>query len=177
MYLFSTLGVLTFFILERVVDKHQNKTQRQLCKRLAGPFIPFSWSCLVWKRVSLWMWSLGGSQQPFSCVLGHFRHGDEESNNWTTSQVILEQASSWPVWEGSLCKTRQYILATASLAMPEIIAPVLPLELQNYLDILFLLLIMPFQLKATLLDLLLCSYWHCTNVEEALYQYLKGRGL
>ena len=24
-----------------------NKTQRQLCKRLAGPFIPFSWSCLV----------------------------------------------------------------------------------------------------------------------------------
>ena len=28
-----------------------NKTQRQLCKRLAGPFIPFSWS----ERVSLWM--------------------------------------------------------------------------------------------------------------------------
>ena len=45
-----------------------NKTQRQLCKRLAGPIIPLYWSCLVWKRVSLWMWSLGGRQQPFSCV-------------------------------------------------------------------------------------------------------------
>ena len=58
----------------------ENKTQRQLCKRLAGPFIPFSWSCLVWKRVSLWLWSLGGSQQPFSSVLGHFRHGDDQMN-------------------------------------------------------------------------------------------------
>ena len=57
-----------------------NKTQRQLCKRLAGPFIPFSWSCLVWKRVLLWIWSLAGSQQPFFCVLGHFCHGDEQTN-------------------------------------------------------------------------------------------------
>ena len=56
-----------------------NKTQRQLCKRLAGPLIPFSWSCLVWKRVSLWLWSLGGSQQPFSSVLGHFWNGDERT--------------------------------------------------------------------------------------------------
>ena len=61
-----------------------NKTQRQLCKRLAGPFIPFSWSCLVWKRVLLWIWSLGGSQQPFFCVLGHFRHGDKQTNNQPT---------------------------------------------------------------------------------------------
>ena len=38
------------------------------------------WSYLVWKRVSLWMWSLGGSQQPFSCVLGHFRHGVKRTN-------------------------------------------------------------------------------------------------
>ena len=42
-----------------------NKTQCQLCKRLAGPFIPLSWSFLVWKRVSLWMWSLGGSSNHF----------------------------------------------------------------------------------------------------------------
>ena len=61
-----------------------NKTQRQLCKRLGEPLIPFSWSCLVWKRVSLWMWSLGGSQQPFSCVLGHFQHGDKQTNERTT---------------------------------------------------------------------------------------------
>ena len=56
------------------------KTQCQLCKRLAGPFIPLSWSCLVWKRILLWMWSLGGRQQPFSCVLGHFRQGDKQTN-------------------------------------------------------------------------------------------------
>ena len=79
-------------------DGKKNKTQRQLCKRLAGPFIPFSWSCLVWKRVLLWIWSLGGSQQPFFCVLGHFRHGHEQTNN----RVILVQACPWPVWEGSL---------------------------------------------------------------------------
>ena len=59
---------------------------------------PFSWSCLVWKRVSLWTWSRGGSQQPFSWVLGHFWRGDKRPNNW----VILEQAYPWPVWEGSL---------------------------------------------------------------------------
>ena len=59
----------------------RNKTQCQLCKRLAGPFIPFSWSCLLWKRVSLWSWSLGGSQQLFSFVLGHLT-----SNKKTTKQ-------------------------------------------------------------------------------------------
>ena len=80
----------------------RNKTQRQLCKRLAGPFIPFSWSCLVWKRVLLWIWSLGGSQQPFFCVFGHFQHGDEQTNKRTNNRVILVQACPWPVWEGSL---------------------------------------------------------------------------
>ena len=83
-----------------------NKTQCQLCKRLAGPFIPLSWSCLVWKRILLWLWSIGGRQQPFSCVLGHFRHGHEQTNNG----VNLVQACSWPVWEGSLL---QYLKAKA----------------------------------------------------------------
>ena len=50
---------------------------------------------VVW--VSLWMWSLGGNQQPFSCVLGYLRYGDEQTNKQTTNQVILEQACSWPV--------------------------------------------------------------------------------
>ena len=76
-------------------DVWVDKTQCQLCKRLAEPFIPLSWSCLVSKRVSLWMWSPGGSQQPFSCGLGHFRHGD---NNRTNNQVILEQASDKAVF-------------------------------------------------------------------------------
>ena len=40
--------------------------------RKTGWTIPLSWSCLVWQRISLWMWYLGASQQPFSCVLGHF---------------------------------------------------------------------------------------------------------
>ena len=59
----------------------------QLCKRLAGPIFPFSWYKLVWKRISHWMWSLRGSQKPFSCVLGHFRHGDNQTNNRTTNWV------------------------------------------------------------------------------------------
>ena len=61
-------------------DVWVDKTQCQLCKRLAEPFIPLSWSCLVSKRVSLWMWSPGGSQQPFSCVLGPF-----SARWWTTN--------------------------------------------------------------------------------------------
>ena len=70
-------------------DVWVDKTQCQLCKRLAEPFIPLSWSCLVSKRVSLWMWSPGGSQQPFSCVLGPF-----SARSRPTNQVILEQACS-----------------------------------------------------------------------------------
>ena len=64
-------------------DENDNKTQCQLCKRVVGPFIPLSWSCLVWKRILLWMWSLGGRQQPFSCVLSHFRHGHERTTGWS----------------------------------------------------------------------------------------------
>ena len=41
----------------------------------------------------LWMWSLWGTQEPFSCALSHFWHGDNQPNN----RVILEQACSWPV--------------------------------------------------------------------------------
>ena len=53
-------------------------------------------SFLVWKRVSLWIWSQGGSQQPFSSVFGHFRHGDEQTTIQTNNQQgDLEQACSW----------------------------------------------------------------------------------
>ena len=85
--------------LDLKIWRKKNKTQCQLCKRLAGPFIPLSWYCLVWKRVSLWMWPRGGSQQPFSCVLGHFPHGDKQTNERTNNQMILVQACSWPVWD------------------------------------------------------------------------------
>ena len=47
------------------LDHHDNKTQCQPCKRLAGQL--FLIPGLVWKRVSpIWMWSLWDSQQPFS---------------------------------------------------------------------------------------------------------------
>ena len=63
--------------------------------------LSLSWSFLVWKRVSLWMWSLGGSQQPFFLCFGPFSTW-WKPNERTTNQVILVQACSWPVWEGSL---------------------------------------------------------------------------
>ena len=48
-------------------------------------------SFLVWsvKGFHLWMLSFGGIQQPFFCVLGHFRHGDKRTTNW----VILRKTS------------------------------------------------------------------------------------
>ena len=79
------------------VNPVANKTQCQLCKRLTWPIIPHFWSG---KGYHLWMWSLRGSQQPFSCALGHFRHGDNQTNNqttgWSSSKPALDQ------WEGSL---------------------------------------------------------------------------
>ena len=57
------------------LDSSYNKTRCQLCKRLAWPMIPLSWSGLVWsgKEFQLWMWSLGGSQHPFiSLCIGPF---------------------------------------------------------------------------------------------------------
>ena len=74
-------------------DSQQKTTQCQLCKRLTWPIFPLSWSSVAWKIVSPWMWS------PFSCVLGHFWHGDNQPNK---QLAILVQACSWPVWEGSL---------------------------------------------------------------------------
>ena len=34
------------------------------------------------------MWSLGGRQQPFSCVLGHFRHGHEQPGDPRASLLL-----------------------------------------------------------------------------------------
>ena len=81
--------LLPWFTAQSKLIKTLNKTQRQLCKRLAGPFIPFFWYCLIWKRFSLWMWPLGSSQQPFSCVLGHFWHGDKQSQPGDLSASLL----------------------------------------------------------------------------------------
>ena len=85
-------------------DAKKNKTQCQLDAKdwldhsFLFPGLVFWYG--NWKRVSLWMWSLGGSQQPFSCVLGHFRHVDEQTNKqptrWSLCNPALDQ------WEG--CK-------------------------------------------------------------------------
>ena len=63
-------------------DAKKNNTQCQLDANdwldhsfLVPGLVFWYWN---WKRVLLWMWSLGGSQQPFPCVLGHFQHGDDE---------------------------------------------------------------------------------------------------
>ena len=43
--------------------------------------IRHSWSGLVWKKVSPYMYVITrGSQHPLSCVLGHFQHGDKQTN-------------------------------------------------------------------------------------------------
>ena len=70
------------------LDSKQSKTQFQLCKRLARPIFPLSWSR---KGVSpsMWLWSPWGRRQPFSCVLGHFWHGDSQPNNWDPSASLL----------------------------------------------------------------------------------------
>ena len=49
---------------------------------------------LVWNRVSA-MWLLGHSQQPFSCVLGHFCHCENWTHKQTNNRVIVEQSCSW----------------------------------------------------------------------------------
>ena len=58
--------------------------------------LPFP--CLVWsgKGFHFGCDHSGGYQQPFSCVLGHFWHGDEQTNKnkQTNNQVILVQACS-----------------------------------------------------------------------------------
>ena len=73
-----------------IVECDENKTQCHPCKDWLGQL--FLIPGLVWKRVSpfhRWMCSLSGSQQPFSCVLGHFRHG--------VNRMILVQAHCLPV--------------------------------------------------------------------------------
>ena len=51
--------------VEKKVPLSKDKTQCLLCKRLVSPIIRHFWSGLVWKREPyIWVWSLGGSQQP-----------------------------------------------------------------------------------------------------------------
>ena len=45
------------------------------------------------------MWSLRGSSNHFRANRAIF---GMVTNEWTTNRLILEQACSWPVWEGSL---------------------------------------------------------------------------
>ena len=94
--------------LDLKIWRKKNKTQCQLCKRLAGPFIPLSWSCVVWKRVSLWMWPLGGSSNHFPVYWAIF--GMVTNKRTNDNRVILVQACFWPVWEGSLL---QYFYLTS----------------------------------------------------------------
>ena len=44
---FVACAAFPLYVWNRSMNCQKDKTQRQLCKRLAGPFIPFAWSCLV----------------------------------------------------------------------------------------------------------------------------------
>ena len=80
-------------LFDREIEFSKNKTHCQLC-------VPFSWSCLVWKSVYFWIWSLVDSHQQFSCVLGHFWYGDEQTNRWSLCKPALDE------WEGSLLQKK-----------------------------------------------------------------------
>ena len=50
------------------------------------------------------LWSLGGFQQPFSCVGGHLSHGDERQKHlrdssaslfWTTEKGVVIECLNW----------------------------------------------------------------------------------
>ena len=69
-------------------DRYQNKTECQLCKRLVGPIIPLYWPGVVWsvKGFHLWMWSLGGIQQPFFVCIWPFSawwHPNNRTTGWS----------------------------------------------------------------------------------------------
>ena len=68
----------------------EDKTQCQLCKRLAGPIIPLFWSNMVWKRVSLIDVVARGQLTAIFLYVGPFfgMVTPKQSTNW----VILEQA-------------------------------------------------------------------------------------
>ena len=72
-----------------------NKTQCQLCKRLAGPIIPLYWSGLVSKRVSAIDVIIRVVNSHFSVYLAIF--GKVTTNKQATIRVIQKQAWSWPV--------------------------------------------------------------------------------
>ena len=97
------------FLLQIVIKEKDavNKTRCQLCKRLAWPIILHSWTC----KQSLERWRHHthskshpipsmGSEEPFFCVSGHIRHGDDRQP--TQLGDPLEQSCSWPVRQQSV---------------------------------------------------------------------------
>ena len=66
------------------LDSPYNKTRCQLCKRLAWPMIPLSWSGLVWKRVSTMNVITRGQSTPIYFPV-----------YWAIFGMV--QACSWPV--------------------------------------------------------------------------------
>ena len=72
-------------------------------------------SFLVWsgKGYHLWMWSLWGNQQPFSCVLGHFWLGNNQPTNQpgdpslllTSEKAVLGKVSKKTYLFGTLSQT------------------------------------------------------------------------
>ena len=77
-----------------------SKTQCQLAKDWLDH--SFLFTRLVWCGKGFpcgyWIWSQGGSQQPFSSVLGHFWHGDTQTNKRPNKKPCDPNAACpWPV--------------------------------------------------------------------------------
>ena len=89
-------------VLFRCKEKQDQVSTR--CKRLTGPFIPLSWSCFLVlkleKGFTLDVITRGQSTTILLCI-GPFL-AKWRTTKQTNNRVILVQASSWPVCEGSL---------------------------------------------------------------------------
>ena len=98
-YVCGYTNILLYAYFVKAGKLLENKTQ-WLCKRLAGPIIPLSWSNMVWKKGFTYgcgRWGAVNSHSPVCWVI--FGMVTPEQPN---HRVILVQACSWPVRRQSL---------------------------------------------------------------------------
>ena len=84
-----------FLVVVKVVERW-HKTQCQLCKRLAGPIFPLSWSRMFWERVSTM--DLIGITFKRTVKKKHF------PENWAISGMVTNNRTLCCLWI-SKCKT------------------------------------------------------------------------
>ena len=100
-YVCGYTNILLYAYFVKAGKLLENKTQ-WLCKRLAGPIIPLSWSNMVWKKGFTYgcgRWGAVNSHSPVCWVI--FGMVTPEQPN---HRKILVQACSWPVRRQSFAK-------------------------------------------------------------------------